>query len=498
MATSPLQELLDQFANRLAFVEKQMGIEGAVSSGLSSGGGGAAAAAAADDDLHPSVEKFDSYCLATLEPFKAACAAIGTEEATFLSGIVAETWAFQRQLLICASKCKKPKDTEISAMCTALTEIQAKLKPFDDKQFRKRGPYELHCKAIKAVLQVSMWVFYEPTKPEPFKKLPGDYIEDCAGEADFSLNKVRMLFPRNDPKFDQNQHDFCTHLKAMCTKLQTEYVKENFKTGLMWKGNGGDPVAFMGSAPAAAPAPAAAAPPAAAAAEPEAGGAGGGIADIGNALAGFSTGGLKKVTKDMQTWRSEFKGGDAPAPSKAKKATPAARPVVSKVKGTKKVAFNQRRQAWEVEAQEKGDGVVEVPITDVKHSVVIYGCFDATINITGKCKGITMDSCEKVQVLCDTSISAVELVNCKRMKIQIRETAPTVNIDKTDGCLVYLSEAGLGTTFTTAKSSEMNVAFPQPGTDDLMEVPIPEQFVHNVILDGAKPHMSAEISDLYS
>ena len=51
----------------------------------------------------------------------------------------------------------------------------------------------------------------------------------------------------------------------------------------------------------------------------------------------------------------------------------------------------------------------------------------------------------------------MELVNCKRMKIQIRETAPTVNIDKTDGCLVYLSEASLATTFTTAKSSEVSL-----------------------------------------
>ena len=45
----------------------------------------------------------------------------------------------------------------------------------------------------------------------------------------------------------------------------------------------------------------------------------------------------------------------------------------------------------------------------------------------------------------------------------------------------------------------MNVSFPTPGTDEYVEVPIPEQFVHQVIMqEGKPPKMSAEISDLYS
>jgi len=62
--------------------------------------------------------------------------------------------------------------------------------------------------------------------------------------------------------------------------------------------------------------------------------------------------------------------------------------------------------------------------------------FQATINITGKCKGVTVDTCEQVKVLLDGALSSVELVNCKRMQVQIRGKSPTVAIDKTDGCLV--------------------------------------------------------------
>ena len=148
----------------------------------------------------------------------------------------------------------------------------------------------------------------------------------------------------------------------------------------------------------------------------------------------------------------------------------------------------------------KDDGVVTVEVKDVKHSVAIYGCYQATIDIKGKVKTVSIDSCEQVKVLMDTTISAVEVLNCKRMQVQIRDKSPVVNIDKTDGCLTYLSAEGLDTSFCCAKSSEMNVCFPDPNSadGDLKEVPIPEQFVHKVVLGDGPPKMSAEISELYS
>ena len=37
---------------------------------------------------------------------------------------------------------------------------------------------------------------------------------------------------------------------------------------------------------------------------------------------------------------------------------------------------------------------------------------------------------------------------------------PTISIDKTDGCQMFLSKDSLGTEIITAKSSEMNVMIP--------------------------------------
>ncbi|CAM9714952.1 unnamed protein product [Discosporangium mesarthrocarpum] len=212
------------------------------------------------------------------------------------------------------------------------------------------------------------------------------------------------------------------------------------------------------------------------------------------------TKGLKKVTKDMQTWRSEFdeaKAGTAPIrPSAAPKPKPAS---AAGPKGTPKLQFQQQGMKWIVEFQGEAAGVVTVEVTDIKHQVYIYGCVGATINVLGKCKGVSIDGCKKTKVLLDDAISSVELVNCQRMQVQVRGNVPAIAVDKTDGFLCYLSKNGLTTTFTTSKSSEMNVNFPKPGTEDeQIERPIPEQFVHSLDLSGSDPTVTSDVSDLYS
>ena len=44
--------------------------------------------------------------------------------------------------------------------------------------------------------------------------------------------------------------------------------------------------------------------------------------------------------------------------------------------------------------------------------------------------------------------------------LQVLGKVPTINIDKTDGCMMYLSKNSLNTEMVSAKSSEMNVLIP--------------------------------------
>lgn len=111
----------------------------------------------------------------------------------------------------------------------------------------------------------------------------------------------------------------------------------------------------------------------------------------------------------------------------------------------------------------------------MRHTVYIYKCSDCTIVVEGKVNSIVLDQCTKVGLQFTSVVSLVEFVNCRTVKAQVMEHVPTIQIEKTDGCHVYLSKASLNTQFITSKSSEMTVNVPI-GDGEYKEYPIPEQF----------------------
>jgi len=114
--------------------------------------------------------------------------------------------------------------------------------------------------------------------------------------------------------------------------------------------------------------------------------------------------------------------------------------------------------------------------------------------VNGKCKSVIVDGCKKSKVLIESAMASFEVVNCQRMQLQVKGTVPSIAIDKTDGCITYLSKESKATDFITSKSSEMNVAYPDDN-GDMQETPIPEQFVHRLLPTGK---VSSEVSELYS
>ncbi|KAF4142622.1 Adenylate cyclase associated (CAP) C terminal [Phytophthora infestans] len=184
---------------------------------------------------------------------------------------------------------------------------------------------------------------------------------------------------------------------------------------------------------------------------------------------GGKTAGLKKVTKDMQTWRKDYQpDGAAPVAATAATKKPAA-----PVKVAKPAVCEERNGNWQIEYQ-TGPEPLTVSGISMKQQVYIFGCEGATILLEGKAKNIVFDSCKKTKLIFDNAVSSIE----------------------TDGCLVYISWEGREVQFVTSKSSEMNVAFPQgAGSDDYAEKPIPEQVVHK-IMDNLT--ISSDVSALYS
>lgn len=92
---------------------------------------------------------------------------------------------------------------------------------------------------------------------------------------------------------------------------------------------------------------------------------------------------------------------------------------------------------------------------------------------------ITLDGCSRCGVVFDSVVSSCEIVNCKSVEVQCTATVPTLAVDKSDGCQLYLTKESLELTdITTAKASAVNLIIPgATEEDDPVECAIPEQFV---------------------
>ncbi|KRY39364.1 Adenylyl cyclase-associated protein 2, partial [Trichinella spiralis] len=189
------------------------------------------------------------------------------------------------------------------------------------------------------------------------------------------------------------------------------------------------------------------------------------------------TKGLKKVTPDMQVHKN---------PS-LRTATPVCKPAVAakpahltknlpsaKKDTTKPPVLTCDDKKWLIENHVDNKDI-KIEITDMKQVMYIYRCENCVIVVKGKLNSIALDSCKKTSLVFDNIVSSLEIINCQKMQIQTMGTMPTLVLQKTDGCMVYLSKEALNCEVITSKTSEINLLIP---TEDgeFEERCVPEQF----------------------
>jgi adenylyl cyclase-associated protein len=287
---------------------------------------------------------------------------------------------------------------------------------------------------------------------------------------------------------DETHVNWVQGVNGILKDLQ-KYVKQYHTTGLVWKANGGDALAAAASvgpgagtsAPAAggpppppkAGPPPPAPPPASTSSAPAKSDADP-AALFAQINSGNVTGGLRKVTDDMKAKNRADRTGvvsDVPV----KKAAPAKAAGAVK-KGPARTALDGNK--WAIENH--NDGTHEITTTDPKQTAYIYKVDNAVIKINGKLNAIMIDSCKKTAVIFENVMATCEIVNCNSVKVQVNKV-PSIAIDKTSGCQLFLSKECLDTEIYTSKSDEMNVVIPNPKEgEDPIEMPIPEQFLSKV------------------
>jgi len=478
------------------------GAGGAGAASASSGGSAPAPAAAEEPAIALSFDAFTSEKLPALQQAVKELGVPDVTEATemFVSGL-----GMLRQVLVATGKCRKPKDSDWPKLLGSVMELGAKAQKACDN----RSEYFQHRKAAAEALNVVTLVTSSSTT---------SHVQNVLETMDFHATKVMQ-------KKEPLQTSWSKALKAVVKDLK-DWCGEQCKLGLIWSAQGEDPVDYFAAhplgaaaaaAPAAAPAPAAKGkgrgtpppPPKGGFTPPppevlakirgDAGGSAGtqgavGMTAVFNEIGNFSTGMLKKVTPEMKT-KNQPKDvpGTVPAAPKAKAA--GAKHAGRGPRGPP-IKELQKELNWMIENH---DGVPDLVLEEAEkqHLVCVINCRNSTLQIKSKVKSISIDGCERVNVICQDVISAVELVNCERCQVQTLGKVNSFAIDKCNGVNLFLPKESLAAEIVTSKSCEMNVTIPDEagGEGDTIEIPIPEQFVSR--LAGGKK-LQTEVSSLYT
>ncbi|XP_065206963.1 adenylyl cyclase-associated protein 1 [Planococcus citri] len=378
--------------------------------------------------------------------------------------LVSEAFKAQLEYLKLAAQSALPSADQLVRLLKPTSDKIQAIQSLREKN--RASQYFNHLSAISESIPALGWVTVSPA--------PGPYIKEMNDAGQFYTNRVLKDWKEKDKK----HVDWVKSWIEVLTEMQ-KFVKQFHTTGLVWSGKsavGGIPPPPPGNMPPPPPV----------------------LPDLNDLSVGDKgddrsalfaeinqgeniTKALKKVTPDMQTHKNpNLRSG--PAPFKATSTTGtnySGKPAVEK-----SPVFQRDGKKWIIEYYKDNHGLL-VEGTEMNNVVYMFNCTNCTLTVKGKINSIFLDSCRKSSVVFDTVVSSAEFVNCQSVQMQVLGNVPTISIDKTDGCQMYLSEKSLGVEIVSSKSSEMNVLIPK-GNGDYSEYPIAEQFKTTISPSGLK------------
>ncbi|XP_068093043.1 adenylyl cyclase-associated protein 2 [Hyperolius riggenbachi] len=414
--------------------------------------------------LAPFVEAFDTLLVGALEQYLANSKIIGGDVETH-AGLVENAFKAERAFLVYASQHQKPSEEEIVVILKPVSERMLEIQTFREKN---RGSQMFnHLSAVSESILALGWIAVTPA--------PGSYVKEMADAAAFYTNRVLKDYKNTDTR----HVDWVKSYLSIWSLLQA-YIKEYHTTGISWGHalSKGEPVVSGMTHPPPPPPPPPPGPPPSSdiflskAKDDMSQDRCALFADLNRGEA--VTKGLKHVSDDQKTHKNpQLRGQGVPAksPTQGQNANPSSPKVAPPQSYAPLLELEGKK--WRVEYQ---DGVNNLVISDteLKQVVYIYKCKKSTLQIKGKINSIIIDNCTKLGLVFDDVVGIVEVINSKDVQIQVLRKVPTISINKTDGCHVYLSESSIDCEIVSAKSSEMNILVPHNG--DYREFPVPEQF----------------------
>ncbi|CAM8928161.1 unnamed protein product [Rhodiola kirilowii] len=417
-----------------------------------------------DSESDPAIRAFEDMKSECVGRVLAAAEKIGGDVLE-VSKIVEEAFSVQKELLLAIKKCQKPNMEGLGEFLKPLNEVIMKAGSMAEG---KPSDFFNHLKSAADSLSALAWIAY--TGKDCGMSLPIAHVEDSWQMAEFYNNKVLVDYKGKDP----NHVEWAKAMKELYLPGLRDYVKSHYPLGPVWNASGKAHFSDQKMPGPPPPPPSASVFTASSSAASSSSQPKAGMSAVFQEISSKPlTEGLRKVTDDMKTKNRADRTGVVGTGEKEAQA----RAISNQKTGPPKFELQMGRK-WVVENQIGNKNLV-IDDCDPKQSVYIYGCKDSVLQVQGKVNNIAIDKCTKMGILFTDVVGACEVVNCNSIEVQCQGSAPTISVDNTAGCQLYLSKDSLDASITTAKSSEINVLVPGPDADsDWGEHALPQQFIH--------------------
>jgi len=121
----------------------------------------------------------------------------------------------------------------------------------------------------------------------------------------------------------------------------------------------------------------------------------------------------------------------------------------------------------------KGNKEIKLDKVEKNQVVYLYNLQDCIVEVTcEKFASISVDKVVRTGIKFNKSIGSLEVVNSN--KVQIQGSAPSYNIDKSDGITLFLVPDDTNSQIISSKA-EINIILLEG--DEPIETPIPSQFI---------------------
>ncbi|KAM9384647.1 adenylyl cyclase-associated protein 2 [Pholidichthys leucotaenia] len=428
-----------------------------------------------DGGLPQYVEDFDVLLKGPVSDYLNYSRAIGSEVEKHAE-LVINALETQRTFLKMAATHQEPAQTELTDLLKPISDHIQEIQNFRE---RNRGSSHFnHLSAVSESIPALGWV--------AVSQKPGPYVKEMNDAATFYTNRVLKDYKETDRRHVDWVHSYL----SIWTEMQS-FIKQHHTTGLVWSKSGpiAPPPLFnsppASSAPCPPPPPPPPGPPPVFTDDDSQAQADSAAAQHSALFAQLNQGmditkGLKHISDDQKTHKNPNLRSQAATAPRSKNPKPVNSPAAAVQK--KPPLLELEGKKWRVENFEQKHDLV-ICETELKQVVYVFNCNNCTLQIKGKINSIIIDNCKKLGLVFENVVGIVEIINCKSIQLQVLGTVPTISINKTEGCQVYLSKDSLSCDIVSAKSSEMNIMIPE-GEDDYREFPIPEQF--KTVWDGSK------------